>query len=854
VDGEHKTRAELLAELDDCKAELAALRAARREEREDLAGTILDEMHQFVAILDVHGTTLRANHTSLSAVGSSPDSVLGRPFWEAPWWAVSPELQATMRGLVERAAAGELVHAELRHLGGGGKELIDVDFTLKPVRDAAGRVTYLIPEGRDITERKRAEEEIVRKNDELSRLYEKLQEFDQLKTQFFANVSHELRTPLALILGPLEGLRGSPAVPAALRPDLAMIERNARTLLKLVNELLDLSKLAADKMTLAYVEADVARLCRETAANFETIAVDRGIRLELAIPAALTAEVDPEKVQRILLNLLSNAFKFTGAGGRIRVAVRGEAGPPSQVVIEVIDSGPGVPRELRERIFERFYQIEGSSTRRAGGTGLGLGIAQQLAELHGGAVEVDDAEEGGARFRLRLPRSAPSGTAVSSEGVTHDVDAVASLTTAELAPRPREARAEAAAADDARPRVLVIEDNPDMRRFLRDTLAEDYRVTTARDGQEGLEEAERSRPDLIVTDIMMPRLSGEKLVGAIRRCGELDGTPIILLTAKADEAVRVQLLQLGAQDFVMKPFLVAELRARIANWLAVSRARRILQGELTTREQDVAALAGEIVGRKQQLNAALEVAQAAREEAERASRVKTDFLNLVSHELRGPLFSLTMQLHVLQKGLAGAPALQPTLRRLETASTRLRALIDSLLWCARIKSGRLTFPRESVDVARILADVVEELAPQAELKGLTLHLDLTLDRDGDPPVPPLQSSPELIRVVLVNLVGNAVKYTERGAITVALSCDDGAHTIVVSDTGPGIPAGQHELIFQPFEHLDPIQHKHRPGVGLGLTIVRDMLGALGGRIGLTSEVGVGSRFTVTLPAREAAVA
>ena len=845
MNDEHKTRAQLAAELRACKAELEGLRTARREEREDLAGTILDEMHQFVAILDARGTTLRANRTSLEAVCTGPDCVIGRPFWEAPWWAVSPELQAEVRGLVERAAAGELVHAELRHFGGGGSELIDVDFTLKPVRDASGRVCYLIPEGRDITERKRAEADVLHKSTEILRLYEKLKEFDQLKTQFFANVSHELRTPLALILGPLEGLLGNAAVPAALRSDLVMIERNARSLLKLVNELLDLSRLAADRMPIAHVETDAAKLCRETAANFETIAVDRGISLELSVPEVLTAQIDPEKVQRILLNLLSNAFKFTGSGGRVHLVVRAEEGPGPQLVIEVIDSGPGVPRELRERIFERFYQVEGSATRRAGGTGLGLGIAQQLAALHGGDIEVDDATGGGACFRVRLPRLAPSGAQVGAEGVTHDLHAVAALTTAELEARPSPATS--SSADDARPRVLVVEDNPDMSRFLRDTLAEDYRVTTARDGQEGLEEARRSRPDLIVTDIMMPRLCGEQLVLALRRLPELAGTPILLLTAKADEAMRVQLLQAGAQDFVMKPFLVAEVRARIANWLAVSRARGILQRELTTREQDVAALAAEIVSRKQQLDAALEAAQAAQAAAERASRVKTDFLNLVSHELRGPLFSLTMQVHLLQRSPAMTPALQPPLRRLETASTRLRALIDSLLWCARIKSGRMTFPVESVDVARTAADVIDELSPQADLKGLSLNLALPS------PVPPLDSSPELLRTVLINLVGNAVKYTERGAITVTLSYDGAAHTIVVSDTGPGIPAGQHEIIFQPFEQLDPIQHKHRPGVGLGLTLVKDMLGALGGRIGLTSVVGVGSSFTVTLPAREAAV-
>jgi PAS domain S-box-containing protein len=820
--------------------------ASRPDRADDLAGTIVDEMLQFVAILDADGTMLKANRSALEAVSASGDSVLGRKFWETPWWAVSPELQETMRGLIQRAANGELVHTELRHYGGGGKELIDVDFSLKPVRDASGQVRYLIPEGRDITQRKRAEAEIVEKSAELQRLYEKLQEFDQLKTQFFANVSHELRTPLALILGPLESLLDNAKLPPELRPEISMIERNARTLLRLVNELLDLSKLAADKMTVDYAECNVAALARDTAANFEAVAADRGIPLELSIPDDLTAQIDPEKVQRILLNLLSNAFKFAGPAGRVRVAVRAQGGPRDTIVLEVSDTGPGVPKELRQRIFERFYQVEGSATRRAGGTGLGLAIAQQFARLHGGDIDVDDAEEGGAVFRVDLPRRAPNDVAVRAAGTTHEIRAVSSLTTAEL-----EVPAHPAgptSPEHPRARVLVVEDNPDMSRFLRDTLMADYGVTTARDGQEGLAAALSSMPDLIVTDIMMPRLSGEQMVVAIRRHAELDAMPIVVLTAKADESMRVELLQSGAQDFVMKPFLVAELRARIANLLDVSRARRILQQELTTRELEMAKLAAEIVTRQQQLAAALALAEGARDEADRASRVKSDFLNLVSHELRGPLCSVNLQLGVLQMKLAASPAWQPTLRRLETASTRLGAIIDSLLWCARVKRGPMTFAVESVDLARTAADVIDELTPQADHKGLELTLA------PHPPLPPLHGSPTLIRTILVNLIGNAVKYTARGSVRVALSCCGDVHTVAVSDTGPGIPPEQHDRIFQPFEQLDAIEHKHRPGVGLGLTIVKEMLDALGGRISLSSAVGAGSTFTVTLPQQQAAAA
>ncbi|MEW5855565.1 MAG: HAMP domain-containing sensor histidine kinase, partial [Myxococcota bacterium] len=239
-----------------------------------------------------------------------------------------------------------------------------------------------------------ANAELHQANAQITRLYEKTRELDELKTQFFANVSHELRTPLALILGPVERLLATPGLSESQRRDLQMTARNANALLRHVNDLLDISKLEAGRMKLDYSEEDLVTLARFVAGHFEVLARERGIAFRLDVPPALGAQVDQDKLQRVLLNLLANAFKFTPEGGCVRVSIREDASR-GWARMEVADSGPGIPQDMREAVFERFRQLDTGVARRFGGTGLGLAIARDFVGLHQGTISVDTAPEGG---------------------------------------------------------------------------------------------------------------------------------------------------------------------------------------------------------------------------------------------------------------------------------------------------------------------------------------------------------------------------------------------------------------------------------------------------------------------------
>ncbi|MFT3764985.1 MAG: ATP-binding protein [Minicystis sp.] len=664
----------------------------------------------------------------------------------------------------------------------------------------------------------------------------------ELETQLFANVSHELRTPLALILGPTERLLAAPGLTAAQRADLEVVARNARSLLKHVGDLLDVAKSEAGKLAPAYCETDLAELVRATTAHFDGFAADRRIQYTVDAAPPLPAELDTGKLQRALLNLLSNAFKFTPVGGRVRCSAR--ATPEGRLVIEVADSGPGVPPPQRGAVFERFRQLETGATRRFGGTGLGLAIAKDFVELQQGQVSIDDAPEGGALLRIELPAHAPPGALVASPDDSAVMVRALVRETLDSLREPSEPPP--ASTRDGQPLVLVVEDNPDMNRFISATLAPDFRVAAATDGQKGLELALSLRPDLIVSDLMMPRLSGDALVREVRARSELDGVPIILLTAKADDALRVRLLREGAQDYLAKPFFAEELRARVKNLVTMKRVRDILQRDLESRTRDLESLAREVAQRRRELETALDSARVARDHADRASAMKTSFLRMVSHELRTPLTSLKLNLErlVRSRDRSLTPRQHDMVRKIATSSLRLQELIESLLEYARIEGGRLRVEVEDFDAGTLCESVIEELSPQAEQKGISLRLNPT------PGLRPLRSDPRLVRLIVVNLVGNAVKFTHQGEVEVSVGLIGRAHAFRVRDSGPGIPPEDHDRIFEPFEQMEPIPNKHTRGVGLGLSIVKEMVEALSGQIELDSAVGRGSTFTVMLPSLE----
>lgn len=670
---------------------------------------------------------------------------------------------------------------------------------------------------------------------ELNTLYLKVRDLDQAKTRFFANVSHELRTPLSLIVGPVERLLEDETLGAGQRRQLESVRRNGQALLKQVNDLLDVAKLEAGKMEIHYARVDMAGLVRRIAGQFEVPAEQRGLVLDVSAPQTLEAECDPQQIEQIIVNLLSNAVKFTPAGGRVHLRLAEDGG---DVVLEVSDTGPGIAAGQQGAIFERFQRAPDTGP---GGTGLGLAIVKDLAELHGGSVALVSAPGQGAAFTVRVPRRAPGGAHVAA-AAAGDGAAVAPAVVAaydreqDLNPyQPHQ---------PGRVTVLIVEDNAELRGFVAEALATSYNVATAADGREGLARALALRPDLVVTDLMMPHMGGDQLVRALRSDSALDTMPILLLSARADDALRVALLRVGAQDYLVKPFLPQELAARVANLIAMKHAGDVLRTELAASTGSVQALAAELAAKHRQLRLAFDAAEVAREHAERASRVKSQFLALISHELRTPLSTIQLNAQLL----AGAPpaAMAPDkvsalASRLLRAARQMGALVEGVLEYARAESGRIVARNEETDLSALVDDV---LASHREL----VPAGVVLQRDAPPAGPErVRTDPRLLSVVLNNLLSNAIKFTQRGTVSVGLHRDGRHIRITVADTGIGIAADNFARIFEPFEQLEPLRRKSIQGSGVGLALAKQLVEALGGRIDVRSTPGEGSVFAVILP-------
>jgi len=681
-----------------------------------------------------------------------------------------------------------------------------------PVLGKRGELLYIIHRVEDVTRAEQMQAEVVRRaqqlqeaneelrraNDELARrnvertlLYDRLHRLDQLKTQFFANVSHELRTPLTLILGPLEKLLADGSLAAEARRELAVVQRNARNLLARVNDLLDVSKLEAGKMTVSYTAADLAEVVRQTASYFESHALERGLHLDVDTPAALPAEVDLDKVQRVLMNLLGNAFKFTPPGGRVRIGLQERGNGHRRGVLTVADSGPGIPLELRQAVFERFVQVEGGADRRHSGTGLGLAIAKDLVELHGGSIEIGDAPEGGALLRVDLPLEAPAGSEVRRQRRrAPSVHRLPALEQAEPA-----AGLAAAPASDDRPLVLIVEDNQEMSRFIRDTLAAEYRTAPASNGREGVEKALALSPDLILSDVMMPGMTGEELVAEVRTRAELEAVPIVMLTARADEETRLRLLRGGAQDYLVKPFGREELLARVGNLILSKIARERLAEQNETLRQ---------------LTAQLEV----------ANRELEAFSYSASHDLKAPLRRIEGFAELLSDDCPDlGPAGREYLQIIRDQVRAMEELVEGLLRLARVT--RQPLRRERVDLTAIACEIGEVLRRGHPGRDVTLRVAPGLTADGDPP---------LLKTLFENLLGNAWKFTgkrEHAQVEVGACQGPEERFFYVRDDGAGFARGSAEKLFRAFARLH--RTEEFPGSGIGLATVQRIVQRHGGR-------------------------
>jgi signal transduction histidine kinase len=685
----------------------------------------------------------------------------------------------------------------------------------------------------------------ARTYEEERRRAEALAELDRAKTAFFNNVSHELRTPLTLLLGPLEdSLAADPPLPPERRAALETVHRNALRLLKLVNTLLDFSRIEAGRMTAFYEPTDLCVYTAELASSFRSAIERAGLRFVVDC-APLDAEVwvDREMWEKIVLNLLSNAFKFTPEG-EIAIRLRGvgdigEEGEEGRERVEltVEDTGVGIPPEEIDHVFERFHRVRATRARSYEGTGIGLALVQELIRMHGGEIQVrsrmDGAAGSGTTFTVTLPTGTahlPQGRLGTTRAATTDAPSAFQSPYVEEARRwlpeasDRSGDAEAAFPGEDRARILLADDNADMRDYLRRLLGDRWSVEAVGDGAAALASALAAPPDLVIADVMMPELDGFELLQALRSDVRTRELPLILLSARAGEEAQVEGLAAGADDYLVKPFSARELTARVRAHLASARVRR----QAAERER------------------------AARLEAEAAARAKDEFLAMLSHELRNPLGAIGNAAQALE---AFAPAdgrdderERRLVRIIGRQSRHLTRLLDDLLDVARVTAGKISLHREVLD----LTDVVERCRRTLEARGRTGDHQLEITTvpawvDGDP---------TRLEQVVANLLENAIKYTPSGGIIRIRLAPEGDEAVLrIQDTGRGISPEMLPRIFDLFvQDASPLDRTDG-GLGIGLTLVRRLVEMHGGRVDARSGgIGQGTELTVRLPLHAASSA
>ncbi|MBC8374550.1 MAG: response regulator [FCB group bacterium] len=421
---------------------------------------------------------------------------------------------------------------------------------------------------------------------------QKLLEIDALKSRFFTNISHEFRTPLTIILGQLDILMEK-SRDADLKQKLGVAHNNGKRLLQLINQLLDLSKLEAKRMRLKVSRNDLIPLTNNLLSSFQSLAQQRGLALEFSSDTPnLEMYFEPELLERVFLNLISNAIKFTPSDGQIKVVIQSQEPAlvaKNTVSISVIDTGVGIPQDRVAQIFDRFYQVDDTQTREYEGTGIGLALVKELVELHHGSVHLTSEEEVGTTFKVLLPTDEQQ---FSVSEISNENDTVAIS-----GPLPVEydipvAKEEPDAKDSERQEVvLLVEDNQDIRQYIKEVLEDQYQIVQASDGVEGIQVANETIPDLIITDVMMPRMDGNTFVKRIRSDERSSHVPIIMLTARAEAEDKIGGLELGVDDYLTKPFNPRELRVRVQNLLDMrAKLRKRFSGALVIKPEEVSTI------------------------------------------------------------------------------------------------------------------------------------------------------------------------------------------------------------------------------------------------------------------------
>jgi PAS domain S-box-containing protein len=814
-------------------------RFADNLEHERRAAVILDGMYQFVGLLDPRGNILEINRSALEGAGQRIEEIRGSPFWTARWWQVSEELREQLRDAIRRAAAGEFVRYEAEVYGEhAGLATITVDFSLRPIRGESGEIEYLLPEARNITERKQAEDEVARQSRELRVLNERLKELDRLKTQFFANVSHEFRTPLTLMLGPLEDTLANAhgVLPLGAARNLAVSHRNALRLLKLVNTMLDFSRIEAGRVQASYQPTDLTAYTAELASNFRSACEKASLRLIVdcaPLSGADPVYVDCDMWEKIVLNLMSNAFKFT-LKGEIEVRLDTVDG---HARLTVRDTGVGIPSDELPRMFERFHRIEQSRGRTHEGTGIGLALVHELVNLHGGTVTVDSVAGEGSTFTVAVPFGTahldPDRIGKVSELASTSVmpaafieEALGWLPDEELENRRAPGvYSQMSIADELRvsepadneqagtgkPSVLWADDNADMRGYVTRLLCGRFDVRAVPDGEAALAAARAHPPELVLSDVMMPKLDGFGLLRALRADPALREIPVILLSARAGEESRVEGIEVGADDYLVKPFSARELIARVETHVTTSRIRREAKAALRD----------------------------ANDALTRSNADLQQFAYSASHDLQEPLRMVATYSELLRREFAGqlGPNGDEYIGYMIDGALRMEQLLADLRAYTMVSSAGQE-PTDDVDADQVLEKALANLDVAIKENGASIRRTA---------LPRVRIRGIHLEQLLQNLIGNSLRYRSSAPprIFVAAERRGKEWLFSVQDNGIGIDPQYKEQIFEIFKRLHSAAAY--PGTGMGLAICQRIIERAGGRIWVESALGQGSTFFFTIP-------
>jgi signal transduction histidine kinase len=643
-----------------------------------------------------------------------------------------------------------------------------------------------------------------------------LAEIDRAKTAFFSNVSHEFRTPLTLILGPVEDALAMTA-PSLAGDVLVSVHRSVLRLLRLVNSLLDYARVESGRLQLAFVPTDLPALTIEIANSFRSLVERAGLSLTVDCPPLPEpVYLDPSQWEKIVLNLVSNAFKFT-LQGAIDVSLRAQGG---NVELSVRDSGCGIPSADLPRIFERFHRVDGAKGRSFEGSGIGLALVHDLVKLHGGQVRVTSQEGAGSTFVVSLPMGrahvpvdqfAEASSSPGPGASPYLVEASQWLASgpetweAPLTSNQKPSKSSSAHERPGHelPRILVVDDNPDMRAYLTRLLSTRYAVAAVENGELALAAARRRVPDLVLSDVMMPLLDGFGLRRALRSNPTTAYVPVILLSARAGEEAVLEGLEAGADDYLIKPFRARELLARVQTHLNLARLRREWASDL-----------------------------------ERANRELEAFSYSVSHDLRAPLRTIDGFSKVLLDGYEDRLDDQGRhcLSRVRVAVRRMSQLIDDLLRLSKITRSSLNL--QVVDLSNLSVSILGDLKAHEP------------ERSVDWEVAPgmvVEADTRLVKVMLENLIANAWKFTSKvpaARIEVGQADLPDGSVFFVRDNGAGFDMEHSTKIFTAFHRLHT--QSEFEGTGIGLATVQRVVSRHGGRVWTEAAPGKGATFFFTL--------